>query len=162
MIVFLFLLTACHVIDCVQISCSRQSQKFKCHGIGKFSDTIEVCDLGHQICQYEDSKKPICMEKAVDAVICNSTDKISCVCDYNNNGFPFCACAERGTLKQLTVYSWLGISACIALLLICAGIFIYRFSLRRKKRLDRSSAPLDEDGESPPPSYQAAVGLIDD
>ena len=157
-----FLLAAYQLVDCVQIRCPRKSQEFKCHGIGKFSDTVEVCDLGHQVCQYQDSKRPVCVEKVVNAVICNNTNEIKCVCDYNDNGYPFCACADRGTLKQLSVYSWLGISACVLLLLICGGIFIYRFTMRRGKRLNRPSAPPVEEEEEPPPSYEATVRLAVD
>ena len=146
--------------DCAQIKCSRKSQEFQCHGIGRFSDTVEVCDLSHQICQYVDNKKPLCVEKTVDPVICNNTDDIKCTCDYHNNGYPFCACADRGTIEQISGYSWIGISACILLVLICASIFIYRFIMRRQKRLNRPSAPPEEEeDELPPPSYDAAVRL---
>jgi hypothetical protein len=157
------ILTAFYLTDCAQIQCSRKSHDFKCQGIGKFSDTVLVCDLAHQVCQYEGGRKPMCVEKIASAVICNDTNEIKCACDYNDNGYPFCACADRGTLKKLSMYSRLGISACIILLLICCGIFTYRYTKRRQKRLNRPLAPPQEEHfESPPPSYEAAVRLTED
>ena len=147
-----------------EINCSRKSQKFQCRGIENFSDMIEECDLRHQICQYKDHFKPVCVERLANlTTTCTETSEIQCSCSYYDNGSPFCACAERGVLKKLSVYSWIGISVCILTVLICCIIFIYRYSYRRKRRLARSIPPGSpaEEEATPPPPYDVAVRLTE-
>lgn len=162
-VVYLSLILNIFELKCYEISCSRKSQEFQCRGIENFSDVIEVCDLGHQICQYDDLFRPVCVERLTDlTTTCNETSEIKCSCAYYDNGSPYCACAERGVLKQLSVYSWLGVSIGILTAVACCIIFIFRFNYRRKKRLRRSipsSSPVEVDE---PPPYDVAVRLTEE
>ena len=140
--------------------CPRKSISFDCYGAGPYSDTSKVCDLSYQLCQYEWNQMPKCVDRPLEPVICNSTEEVLCTCQYGDNGYPFCECAEKVLLKKLSLYSWLGIIGCALLIIICGSIFTYRFVKRRKKRLNRPSAPPDDNVENDaPPPYETAIML---
>lgn len=146
------------ILGSIETECPRKSLKFDCYGAGPYSDTVKVCDLSYQICQYEWNLKPKCSNRPHVAVICNSTNELVCTCQYDETGYPSCGCAEKSVLKRLSLYSWIGIAVCIVLIIICGSIFMYCFIKRRKERLNRPPQDNSEN-ESAPPPYETAVML---